>query len=224
MITSSRNQAPTQTAYVIEHVLPWDSAVRPVDGAFLDSVAIFDSGYRKECLLRNVSAIGATITGELGLEPGTQVSLELPTGQRPKATTDWVNGSEAGLRFDQPVSVILLINRQLLRQPVERRRVPRVEIRARAWVEVAGAFIEATVQNISSHGVQIQAAELPAIGSQVRLFVEGLNIPPAKVVWKEGNAAGLELCAELPWAAIILWIRELVRSCEISAVSSAASA
>jgi len=205
------NEVQSQTAYVLEPALPWEAAIRPDDGSALESVALFDGGYRKQCLLRNVSPLGATVRGELGLEPGAEVSLELPTGQRPKATAEWVDGSDAGLRFEQPVSVIPLINRQLLSQPVERRKVPRVEIRARAWIEYNGGFIEATLRNISSHGLQVEAAGLPDIGSNVRLFIEGLNVPPAKLVWTDGEVAGMELTAELPWATTIQWIREVAR-------------
>ncbi len=93
--------------------------------------------------------------------------------------------------------------------------MPRVEIYARAWVEVGGQFIEALVRNISSHGIQIEAAGLPANGTQLRLFIEGLNVPPAKVVWKDGNVAGLELNGELPWATTIFWIRELARTRQV---------
>lgn len=206
------NEMPSQTAYVLEPWLPWDAAVRPDDGSALESVALFDGGYRKHCLLRNVSPLGATVSGELGLEPGAEVSLELPTGQRPKATAEWVEGRDAGLRFEQPVSVIPLINRQLLSQPVERRKVPRVEIRARAWVETDGEFIEAALRNISSHGLQVEATGLPEVGSGLRVFIEGLNVPPAKLIWKEGDVAGVELTAELPWATTIQWIRGLARS------------
>ncbi len=203
---------PSQTAYVLEPTLPWHASVRADDGSALDSVALFDGGHRKQCLLRTVSPLGATVRGDLGLEAGAEVSLELPTGQRPKAKAEWVEGNDAGLCFDQPVSVIPLINRQLLSQPVERRRVPRVEIRARSWIEIDGEFIEASLRNLSSHGLQVQAAGLPDIGSNVRVFIEGLNVPPAKLIWKDGDVAGLELTAELPWATTILWIRELARS------------
>lgn len=207
-----RNEVPSQTAYVLEPALPWDAAVRAEDGSDLESVALFEGGYRRDCLLRNVSPLGATVTGELGLAPGAEVSLELPTGQRPKATAEWVDGGDTGLKFEQPVSVIPLINRQLLSQPVERRKVPRVEIRARAWVESDGEFVEAALRNISSHGLQVEASGLPDVGTTVRVFLEGLNVPPAKLMWKDGDVAGLELAGELPWAATIQWIRELARS------------
>ena len=206
------NEVQSQTAYVLEPILPWEAAVRADDDSALESVALFEDGYRRDCLLRNVSPLGATVKGDVRLAPGAEVSLELPTGQRPKAVAEWVEGGDAGLRFDQPVSVIPLINRQLLSQPVERRRVPRVEIRARAWVESDGEFIEAALRNISSHGLQIEAAGLPGIGTTVRIFLEGLNAPAAKLIWKDGDVAGLELSSELPWATTIQWIRDFARS------------
>jgi hypothetical protein len=174
-----------------------------------------------ECLLRSVSSLGATVSGELATEAGEDVALELATGQRPSGIMEWIDGREGGVRFKEPVNVVPLINRQLLSQPVERRRLPRVELRCRAWVEFDGEFLSAIVRNLSSGGVQFEGETLPEAGSDVRLFIEGLNVPPAKVVWKKGELAGVQLSSELPWATVIHWIRELARSRQAHAGATA---
>jgi hypothetical protein len=216
----SQDEALSATTFVLEPDLPWAAGLQCVDGP-LDQAAIFVGGFRRECLLRSVSSLGATVSGELATEAGAEVALELATGQRPSGILEWIDGSEGGVRFKEPVNVVPLINRQLLSQPVERRRLPRVELRCLAWVEFDGEFSAATVRNISSGGVQFEGEALPEVGSDVRLFIEGLNVPPAKVVWKKGDLAGVQLTTELPWAIVIHWIRELARSRQAPAGASA---
>jgi hypothetical protein len=210
-----QDQALSATTFVLEPELPWAAGVQSTDGP-LDQVAIFVGGFRKDCLLRSVSSLGATISGELGTEAGAEVALELATGQRPAGIVEWICGNEGGVRFKEPINVVPLINRQLLSQSADRRRLPRVELRCRAWVEVDGEFSAATVRNISSGGVQFEGEALPEVGSDVRLFIEGLNVPPAKIVWKKGELAGVQLTTELPWSIVIHWIRELARSRQVA--------
>jgi hypothetical protein len=207
----SPDQTLSATTFVLEPEFPWAAGVQSTDGP-LDQVAIFVGGFRKDCLLRSVSALGASVSGELATEAGSQVALELPTGQRPAGTIEWINGLDAGVRFKAPVNVMPLINRQLLSQPVERRKLPRVELRCNAWVELDGEFTSAIVRNVSAGGVQLEGQSLPEVGSDVRLFIEGLNVPPAKVIWKKGELAGLQFTVELPWASVFHWVREVART------------
>jgi len=67
------------------------------------------------------------------------------------------------------------------------------------------------LRNISAHGLQLEGEDLPAAGSYVSVFVDGLNIPAGEVIWGCANLAGVELFEELSWTSIIPWVRSLVR-------------
>jgi PilZ domain len=118
---------------------------------------------------------------------------------------------QLGVRFDDSIDIIALLNRKLVSQTRERRIMPRLEVRCPVHVKCGGQFWPATLRNISARGLQIEGDELPGRGSYVSAFVEGLNIPPGELVWKRGKLAGIEMIEELSWASIIPWVRGLVK-------------
>jgi hypothetical protein len=205
-------EAESVTTFVMENRLPWpdqNGAAGPI-GPF-DTGLIYDDNKPRECSIRNISALGATVCGEVRKAPGEEVAIELATGQRPAATVEWVQGGEAGIRFKQPIDMLALINRKLVSQPAERRAMPRVEIRCGLYLKWGVNLEPATLRNISARGLQLEGVTLPPVGTFVGLFVEGLNVPSGEVVWSKDNLAGVELFEELSWTSIIPWIREVGR-------------
>lgn len=213
MRDDAMTEAASVTTFVMGDRLPWpDDSGAPAEAGPLDAAVIFDLGRREECAIRKISALGATLCGELAKAPGEEVAIELVTGQRPAGVVDWVRGGETGIRFTQPVDVIALINRKLVSQPVERRTMPRVELRCGVYLKCGGALSAATMRNISARGMQIEGTDLPARGTYLSVFVEGLNVPAGEVIWRKGDLAGIELFDELSWSSIMPWIRSVVRS------------
>ena len=205
-------EASSVTTFVVGDRLPWpDDGLVPQELGPLDAGILYGSGDRHECSIRRISALGATLRGELAQAPGEEVAIELVTGQRPVGTVDWVKGGETGIRFSQPVDMLALLNRKLVSQPVERRTMPRVEIRCSLYLKFGASFSAAAMRNISARGLQIEGEELPPQGTYVAVFVEGLNVPPGEVIWSKGSTAGIELFEELSWSSIMPWIRNLVR-------------
>lgn len=204
--------APSVTTFVMENRLPWpeEGSVRELQGPF-DAGIIHDAGFKWNCSIRRISALGATLLGDVAIAPGEGVAIELANGQRQQGTIDWVSGGEAGIVFKQPVDLIALINRNLVSQPAERRAMPRVELRCRLHLKWGGTLAPATLRNISAKGLQVEGDELPARGTFTSIFVEGLNVPPGEVAWTKGNLAGIELLEDLSWTSIIPWIREVAR-------------
>lgn len=200
------------TTFVMENRLPWPEESRAAgpNGPF-DTGQIYDDSKPRECSIRNISALGATLCGEVRKAPGEEVAIELATGQRPAATIEWVRGGEAGIRFKQPIDMLALINRKLVSQPAERRAMPRVEIRCGVYLKWGVSLEPATLRNISARGLQLEGDTLPPTGTFVGLFVEGLIVPSGEVVWCKDNLAGVELFEELSWTSIIPWIREVGR-------------
>jgi len=204
--------ASSVTTVVLGDRLPWPDDGWPRDhkGPF-DPGAITVCGSRQPCSIRKISALGATVSSTLTPALGDIASVELATGQRASGKIAWTGRNELGVRFDDSIDVIALLNRKLVSQTRERRTMPRLEVRAPIHVKCGGQFWFATLRNISARGLQIDGDDLPAPGSYISVLTEGLNIPPGEVVWKRDRLAGVEMIEELSWTSIIPWVRSLVR-------------
>ena len=206
-------EARSVTTFVMDNRLPWpeEGVGQEFNGPF-DAGVIHDADRRQECFVRRISALGATLRGEMAKAPGDEVAVELANGQRPAGTIDWVSGGEAGIVFKRPIDMLALINRNLISQPAERRAMPRVELRCSLYVKWGVNLAAASLRNISAGGLQVEGDELPPRGTFISVFIEGLNAPAGEVVWRKGNLAGIELLEELSWSSIIPWIREVGRN------------
>ena len=192
--------------------LPWpeDASVVLEKGPF-DPAAIYHSGIRRECEIRKISALGVTLCSDLEPALGEKVAVELATGQRAAGKIAWTGQNALGVRFDDSIDVIALLNRKLVSQTRERRTMPRLEIRCTAHLKSGEHFVPARVRNISARGLQLEGDDLPGIGTFVSVFVEGLNVPSGEVMWRQGSLAGIELIEELSWTSIIPWVRSVVK-------------
>lgn len=212
MLDDAIADGPSGTTLVVGDRLPWpDDSCFGQEKGRLDSSAIYISGSRRLCSIRKISALGATVATDLAPALGESASVELPSGQRAGGRIAWTERNELGVRFDDRIDVIALLNRNLVSQARERRTMPRIEVRAPVHVKCGGHFYLATLRNISARGLQIEGDELPAVGAYVSVLVEGLNIPPGEVVWRRSKLAGIEVMEELSWASIIPWVRGIVR-------------
>src|SRR3982750_1472784 len=76
-------EPPSVTTFVVGDRLPWaDDATASDEMGPFDPGVVHDAGHRRDCLIRKISARGATIRGELKTSPGDHVAVELGTGQR----------------------------------------------------------------------------------------------------------------------------------------------
>lgn len=201
------------TTYVVDAPLPWPDrdALELTHGAFEPAAIVGGSG-RRECRVRKIAAQGATISGAASsTAPGDEMSLELGTGQRHQCTVEWAKGGEVGLKFGKPIDIIALINRNLVAQPVERRRMPRVELRWPVHIKWSENLVPATIRNISSSGIQVEGQQLPPPDTLASIYVDGLALPSAEVVWRQDGTAGFEFFEEVSWASLIAWVRDTSR-------------
>jgi hypothetical protein len=205
-------EAASVTTVVVGDRLPWPDDPRSGDEKGpLDPGAIYHFGIRRDCTIRKISALGATLRSDIEPALGDRVAVELATGQRPQGRIAWTGKDEVGVRFDDCVDMIALLNRKLVSQTPDRRTMPRVEVRCPVYVKYGENFRLATLRNISARGLQIEGDELPIAGSYVAVFVEGLNIPAGEVIWRRDKLAGIEVFEELSWTSIIPWIRSLAK-------------
>ena len=204
--------ASSVTTVVVGDRLPWpdDQSTAAAKGPF-DTSAIYHSGVRRECEIRKISALGVTVASDLVPSLGDRVSVDLATGQRPAGKIAWAEHGELGVRFDDSIDVIALLNRKLVSQTPERRTMPRLEVRCLAHIKCGEHFLPAMLRNISSGGLQLEGSDLPAVGTYVSVFVDGLSIPAGDVLWTRGELIGIELFEELNWSSISPWVRGIVR-------------
>jgi hypothetical protein len=204
--------ASSVTTVVVGDRLPWpdDSSPAIIKGPF-DASAIYHSGVRRDCEIRKISALGVTIASDLVPTLGDRVAVELATGQRAVGKIAWTDRGEVGVRFEDSIDVIALLNRKLISQTPERRTMPRLEVRCLAHIKCGAGFWPAMLRNISSGGLQVEGSDMPPVGTYVSVFVEGLNIPAGEVLWSRGELIGIELVEELSWTSIIPWVRNSIR-------------
>ena len=166
--------------------------VRPLarDKGPFDAAAIYHSGTRLDCTIRKISALGVTVASELAPALGDRVAVELATGQRAPGKVAWSDRKELGIRFDDSIDVIALLNRKLVSQMPDRRTMPRLEVRCLAHIKCGEHSSPAVLRNISANGLQLEGDEMPQVGTYVSVFVEGLNIPAGEIVWSRGKLAG----------------------------------
>lgn len=214
-------EAPSNTIFLVEDCLPWPDGAPPraEKGAFERGVLI-DSGSRVPCSISRISALGATLLTNHKKLVGGRVAVELGNGQRHSGAVDWVERDQLGVRFDEPVDILALINRTLVSQPVERRSMPRVELRCAIHIKYGEHYECATLRNISARGLQIEGQRLPPPGTYIAAFVDGLNIPAGELVWSRDGLAGIEVFEELSWTSIIPWVREVTRNAKTEAAVS----
>ena len=86
----------------------------------------------------NSSAGGAVLHCDHDVEIGERLELELMNGEQLAGHVAWRRGGEVGLSFDTQIDVFAFIAQDIVSQPGERRRMPRVELACTALLEAEG--------------------------------------------------------------------------------------
>ena len=177
------------------------------DGALREG-ALTSGSVRSACWVRKVSAGGAILHCTHDVAIGERLELELLNGERLGGRVIWQSGADIGLSFDMPVDVFAIIARDIVNQPGERRRMPRVEIVSHALLETPGGTELVTTRDISQGGVKIDVPFPLAADQKVTVTLDGLHPVPGVVRWSKGNVAGIAFQPELGWQDLMLWIKE----------------
>lgn len=203
--------AATATTFVLSAKLPWldEVAAMPEADDSFEPAQLRVGGAEVESEIREISPLGATLRGAVDVCLGAGLAMELGNGQRVDAVVAWRGEQDVGVRFTRPIDVMALITRQLVSQPVERRTMPRVEVRFSAFLRDRERFVPMIIRNISAGGLQAEGGDLPARGQPIDVFVEGLGIPSGEVIWTRGALAGVKFARELSWQEILPWIKGL---------------
>ena len=181
-----------------------ESALRPG--------ALISGSLRRACAVRKLSAGGAILHCDHDVEIGQRLELELANGEQLAGQVAWRRGGEVGLSFDTQVDVFAFIAQDIVSQPGERRRMPRVELVCSALLEAEGWTELVTSRDVSQGGVKL---DVPfALKPELRVVVtlEGLRPIEGVVRWTQGQLAGIAFLPELSWQELMLWLKERRRS------------
>ena len=199
---------PLDTVYSLSGgVPPIEATVEEADASVLQPGSVVVGSIRQVCLIRKISAGGAVLHADLPVEEGRRLELELGTGEHLDGSIAWRRGSELGLRFDEPIDVLPILARNLVSQPGERRRMPRVEVFCPARLDLESRSVLVTVRDIAQGGAKIEGPFDLKTDERLVLTPEGLRSITSAVRWVAGNVAGLVFDPELEWQELMPWFR-----------------
>ncbi len=199
---------PLDTVYSLSGgVPPIEATVEEADASVLQPGSVVVGSIRQVCLIRKISAGGAVLHTDLPVEEGRRLELELETGEHLDGSIAWRRGSELGLRFDEPIDVLPILARNLVSQPGERRRMPRVEVFCPARIDLESRSVLVTIRDMAQGGAKIEGPFELKTDEKVVLTPEGLRPIASAVRWVAGNVAGLIFDPELDWQELMPWFR-----------------
>ena len=204
----SGKQVPLDTVYSLTgEVPPIEAAVEEADASVFQPGEVVLGSIRQVCLIRKISAAGAILHADIPVEEGGRLELELETGEHLDGTIAWRRGSELGLRFDEPIDVLPILARNLVAQPGERRRMPRVEVFCPARLDLGSGPVLVSIRDIAQGGAKIEGPTALKSEDRVVLTPEGLRPLQSIVRWASGKVAGLSFDPELEWQELMPWFR-----------------
>jgi hypothetical protein len=120
----------------------------------------------------------------------------------------WRRGSEVGLSFDAQIDVFAIIAQDIVSQPGERRRMPRVELVCSALLDIDGRTQAVTTRDVSQGGAKLDVPFPLAIDEKVTVTLDGLRPVEGVVRWSAGALVGIAFLPELRWQELMLWLKE----------------
>ena len=196
------------TIFSLAEELPLTTGAYELDDrARLQPGSVGRGSLREICFLKKISPLGAVLCMETPPQAGERLDLELLTGDRLSGVVSWAAGEEVGLAFDEPADMFALITRNLVHQPGDARRMPRIEVNAPAWLQAGSRNEIATVHNLSDGGARIETRVPLVAHEQVVLTLDGFRPAPGIIRWVQGHEAGVAFVPELPWQELMPWLR-----------------
>jgi hypothetical protein len=201
-----------ETIYSLSGEVPAADAGEERDDVALWPGALTSGSVRRACSIRKLSAGGAILHCDHDVEVGERLELELMNGEHLGGRVAWRRGSEVGLSFDSQIDVFAIIAQDIVSQPGERRRMPRVELACSALLDVDGRSLPVTARDVSQGGVKLNVPFPLAAEEKVTVTLEGLRPVDGVVRWSAGNLVGIAFLPELRWQELMLWLKERRRS------------
>lgn len=165
-------------------------------------------GERRElCLIRNISAGGMMAHVYSKLARGDRVNVELKATLPVSGIVVWVDGEEAGIKFDAPVDVAELLANPAVLDNGWRPRTPRVEIDRMATMRAGARTYWVHARDISQSGVKVETEHPPAADTEVVLALDGLRPLQGIVRWSNDSSCGIAFNQLIPFGELIAWLK-----------------
>jgi PilZ domain-containing protein len=201
-----------ETIYSLSGEMPAAEARQEGDESALWPGALTSGSVRRACAVRKLSAGGAILHCDHEVEPGERLELELMNGEQLAGRVAWRRGGEVGLSFDRPIDVFAIIAQDIVSQPGERRRMPRVELVCAALLEAEGWTELVTSRDVSQGGIKLDVPFALPAERKVMVTLEGFRPVAGVVRWSRDAIAGIAFLPELSWQEVMLWLKERRRT------------
>lgn len=159
------------------------------------------------CLIRNISPGGLMGILHKSLYEGARVTVEIRSGQYIPGRVVWSRDEMIGVRFDQRIDVMEVLQAPSTGEPGAIQRMPRLRIACAAALQLPSQTQRVNLVDVSQGGAKIEAEGL-RVGDDVILTIRDLEPRRGTVRWVRGGRAGIAFLAAIPFDRLARWAVE----------------
>ncbi len=158
------------------------------------------------CIVRMISPFVIALDIEVAFTDSKQASLVIGK-EAISGAIAMLGGKRAEFRPDKAIEPEAILTDPSMLAGVGRRTLPRIEVDARARLEVLGQTMTARICDISTDGVKVLVDDLLCTGDRVTITMRGLHHRlVGQVRWCEGDHAGIEFDQPMGIGELNLWL------------------
>ena len=169
--------------------------------------ALIGPAGRELCLIRNISAGGLMAHVYSRHEDGERVAIELKGNQQTPGKVKWIDDSNIGIAFDEPIDVAEILSNQAVLENGWQPRLPRIEVDRLATLRAGAKLYGVNTRDISQGGVKIECDQELEPGRDVVLTMQNFRPLPATVRWCANGLAGLSFNQLVPFPELMAWLK-----------------
>ena len=182
-----------------------DGRVAPRFTLLIRAAKLVMAGKQYLCVIRDVSATGASVRTFHPLIAGQRYELHLDTGHNLPVEKVWERDGEAGFQFQSAVEVDDIVR--------GRSKYPRRDLRFEIEQEVSLCYglqkTSAVLRNLSRQGGLIECDAPLALAQMIKLEGNGFPDIQARVRWRKNGYYGLAFDTTFTMSNLALLIRDL---------------
>lgn len=153
------------------------------------------------CLVLNISETGMMLRLTFAAQAGDRIEVETRGLAPCEATVRWVNGSKAGIEFDDRQNITAVLSPETLDGVIA--RSPRFDVALKIRISFPGHGFFGDVVNISPGGAKLAATEQVEIGQIGQIFLPGRELGIYGTVrWARDGQFGFQFSSALPLSSL----------------------